>query len=85
MACSSVSVVASSLALKWWKRPRWMREEEVLGDAKVMDALMEGARTGGKRKDGVLGRVKGVVGGLKRGKKEGDRGSYVPLMEIGEV
>jgi Cu+-exporting ATPase len=25
MACSSVSVVLSSLTLKWWKRPEWLR------------------------------------------------------------
>lgn len=28
MAMSSISVVMSSQALKWWKRPRWMESEE---------------------------------------------------------
>ncbi|KAF2100218.1 copper-transporting ATPase 2 [Rhizodiscina lignyota] len=86
MACSSVSVVASSLALKWWKRPRWLREEDVLGDEKVMDALVEGARLARKEGRGA-GRWERLMSLLSVGRRGGERerGTYVPLRTIGDV
>lgn len=68
MACSSVSVVMSSLLLKLWKRPRWM--EEVAAE-----------RTGGLKwasGRGITGWFKEMVS-RQRGK--GDEG-YVPLQNI---
>ncbi|KAI9892745.1 MAG: hypothetical protein M1814_001165 [Vezdaea aestivalis] len=75
MACSSVSVVLSSLALKWWSRPRWMTVE-------VLER--EG---GGKREaDGWVERVWRVGGRvLRRRRAGGDRGAYVPLTEVEPV
>lgn len=57
MASSSVSVVASSLTLKWWKRPKesvWTGEEEIIMESGV----------------GIWERLSGLFGG-RRSKADG--------------
>ncbi|KAI1798524.1 putative copper-transporting P-type ATPase [Daldinia bambusicola] len=72
MACSSVSVVVSSLLLKFWKRPQWMEE-----------ALL--AEKGGLRKrgrgwglDGIVTRAQDLAGAVLGKRSRKDEG-YVPL------
>ncbi|KAI1334340.1 putative copper-transporting P-type ATPase [Xylariaceae sp. FL0016] len=72
MACSSVSVVVSSLLLNLWKRPQWM-EEALLADK---GGIKKRGRGWGL--DGVVTRVQDVAGsvlGRRSRKEEG----YVPL------
>ncbi|KAK5992882.1 Copper-transporting ATPase ccc2 [Cladobotryum mycophilum] len=69
MACSSVSVVMSSLLLKMWKRPQWMEDEAA-------------QRTGGLRwmnGSGIVGWMKEMLGRARINK--GDEG-YVPLQNV---
>lgn len=76
MACSSVTVVVSSLLLKLWKRPDWMLESEI-------DGAMAGLR-----KMSFSSRIRGfrdVVSGRKRRDSERDRGAYVQLDNIEAV
>ncbi len=92
MACSSVSVVLSSLALRWWGRPRWMSvarlDPDAVGDA--AEALADDAAASGTKRGrgvGVLGWASGAIrcaGNLVRGRKTDDAG-YVPLQSIGDV
>lgn len=83
MALSSVSVVVSSLLLKFWRRPRWMDE------AAGKEALQRRAK-----RPGLFGTVKSVVAdgvekvrGLvkargRRRKAEGE--GYVPLANLAD-
>jgi Cu+-exporting ATPase len=76
MAASSVSVVVSSLFLKWWRRPAWM--DEKLYDAKGMPVHSRGAGwsvVGGVREFGE--KVWEVFGGSRK-RDEG----YVPLATL---
>lgn len=78
MACSSVTVVVSSLMLRFWRRPNWMVEHE------EMEFRGEVARSG-------LWSLVGQARDLLRSKKtkrrdaEGERGAYVALDSYEQV
>jgi Cu+-exporting ATPase len=83
MATSSVSVVASSLALRWWRRPAWMSvahldpvnassSDESRGEG-FFDAISTTVGDG-------MATVKGF---FKMERREGP--AYVPLRDMGEV
>lgn len=85
MACSSVSVVASSLALKWWRRPSWMSIailDPANADVESTTTLKEEGFVATVRRwsADAVGRVKGLFG-VRR--KEGP--AYVPLRDMGDV
>ncbi|KAI5367766.1 Putative P-type ATPase, heavy metal-associated domain, HMA, P-type ATPase, A domain superfamily [Septoria linicola] len=70
MACSSVTVVVSSLMLKFWTRPGWMAEDSIVDVSLPL------------RKAGVLASLaslKNFVTLKRRKHEERDRGAYVQL------
>jgi P-type Cu+ transporter len=75
MACSSVTVVVSSLLLKLWRRPAWLMEDEVATELRSYKAGMW-TRIGGLRD---------VLRGRRRRKEEAGRGAYVPLDDMDAV
>ena len=70
MACSSVTVVVSSLLLKLWHRPQWMLEDDITWEGRSHD------RTGIWT---VVGTVRDALRGRRRKEAERDRGAYVQL------
>lgn len=89
MACSSVSVVGSSLALRWWRRPRWMSLENLDPAAAALEAAAEGKTI--KPPRGVVSSLVAWVKGLKglwtERKREREEAGYtpVPLRDMGDV
>ncbi|KAI0474092.1 heavy metal translocatin [Xylariaceae sp. FL0804] len=87
MACSSVSVVVSSLLLKFWKRPLWM--DEALGrGADKGEELRRRRRRGGRwsslGRDAVA-RVRDLAGSLRGGRRSRKGEGYVPLDTLDHV
>ncbi|KAF2128194.1 heavy metal translocatin [Dothidotthia symphoricarpi CBS 119687] len=85
MACSSVSVVASSLHLKFWTRPKWMKVSVLDPSAEVPQSEVEAELQRAGRK-GVWGTAREWVveawEARRRNKEEGAK--YVPLRDLGE-
>ncbi|KAI1414955.1 heavy metal translocatin [Hypoxylon sp. FL1857] len=75
MACSSVSVVVSSLLLKFWKRPQWM-EEALLADK---GGLKKRGRGWGL--DSIVTRAQDIAGAVLGRRSRKDEG-YVPLQTL---
>lgn len=71
MACSSVTVVVSSLLLKFWRRPAWMLES-------TADPV-KSSRSGGAGIWTSVGALRSALTGRKRKVDENERGAYVQL------
>jgi Cu+-exporting ATPase len=82
MACSSVSVVMSSLHLKFWRRPSWMKVSllDPTADVSKQELAMENVQ-----KKGVFGSAvewaRDAWDARNRNKEEA---GYVPLRDMGE-
>ncbi|KAK7181847.1 hypothetical protein DPSP01_002435 [Paraphaeosphaeria sporulosa] len=84
MACSSVSVVVSSLQLRFWKRPSWMKLSKLDPAAEIPENEKEAERLG-FAKMGLFSTavewVKETIAARKRGREEA---GYVPLQNMAE-
>jgi Cu+-exporting ATPase len=79
MACSSVTVVVSSLMLRFWRRPGWMVEQE--------EAEFRNAVAGRSGLWSVVGQARDLFRSrkTKRRDAEGERGAYVALDSYEQV
>ena len=86
MAASSVSVVGSSLLLKFWKRPSWMTMENLEREAERVQAR-EGMKAAKIRPGHSWFRSSGVGGVIRRliGKRRKIDDGYLPLQDVDAV
>lgn len=86
MAASSVSVVVSSLLLKFWTRPGWMTVKRLEAQGANEDSLEGMSMTHDRRLADKLGgrRFSGFLKGIFRSRKEGG-GGYLPLHDVEAV
>ncbi|KAF2259538.1 heavy metal translocatin [Lojkania enalia] len=82
MACSSVSVVLSSLHLKFWKRPKWLKVSVLDPGAEVPEAENEAERS---RQGVIRSVVEWVRETLAARKRNREEAGYVPLQNMGEA
>ena len=82
MAASSVSVVGSSLLLKFWQRPRWMKVESLERDGEKGESMKGMGMS--YDPNGFRGRTSRWIQGLVRSKGKVDDG-YLPLQDIEAV
>lgn len=82
MACSSVSVVMSSLHLKFWTRPSWMKVSllDPGADISAKDLEMETI----KKKGVVASAIDWVRDAWEARKRNKEEAGYVPLRDMGE-
>lgn len=76
MACSSITVVVSSLLLKLWHRPQWMLEDELAWKGRLYNRWGMWS---------LVGAVRDLLRGRKRKEAERDRGAYVQLEDYEAV
>lgn len=82
MACSSVSVVASSLHLKFWHRPSWMKVAVLDPAASIDDDAVKQEKQIHK---GVLNKARDWMrDGITAWRRNKEEAGYVPLRDIGD-
>ena len=86
MAASSVSVVGSSLLLKFWKRPVWMTVEKLEAEGQKSQSLkgMSMTSDGGLTDRMGMRWVNGLTNGIWRVRRKVDDG-YLPLQDVEAV
>lgn len=85
MACSSVSVVMSSLHLKFWDRPKWLKVSVLDPTAEIPASEKESWRVESGGPGYFRGAVEWVRESLAARKRNREEVGYVPLRDMGEA